>query len=130
MKAKFIFTIAILTGLAGSSWVSAQNEITGGDVRAVLDGKYALTSEGYAQYRKCIADTPLGGTMETYNAALAECKKQAKESAFLISPKDPIFKPNPINGTGSGSSGIGNANIQRDNAINLDRAWQGQVFTK
>ena len=58
-------------------WVSgepseATKNPTGSDVRAVLDGKYALTAEQYAQYQACIGKIPLGHTPLEYRADVAK----------------------------------------------------------
>lgn len=85
MRAIYVGVIATVIGyLWATGMATAQQEITGGDVRAIIDGKYALTSEGYAAYRKCISATPLGGELEKYTAALEKCKETTKEDAFAL----------------------------------------------
>jgi hypothetical protein len=116
--------------VVANAWVAeavAQDEITAGDVRYVLDGQYGLTSEGYAEYRKCIAGIEIGGAMKAYKAALEECKSAAKAKAFPISPSKTPVEPmvgiiidekNPVM-----SGGV-------ETSVRQDRAWQKEVYTK
>jgi hypothetical protein len=127
MRVRQSIAIAIVVSSACVLGANAQDEITGGDVRYVLDGRYGLTSQGYVEYRKCIAAIEFGGTMKAYKAALEQCKKEAKAKAFPISPMT----------TPAGSASL--PEIERhsaalevpldSNAIK-DRAWQQQILKK
>ena len=113
MKAIYVGVVATITV---SLWITAiaiaQQEITAGDIRAVLDGKYALTSEGYAAYRKCIASIPLGGELAQYTAAVEQCKETSKQHAFILpEPKSPIMTP-------------------ESSSPHLDRTWQSEKLQK
>lgn len=90
-----------------------QSEITGSDVRAILDGKFALTAEGYANYRKCIASIKLGDSFDSYTEALGKCKEEAKNNAFLV---DQTKVP---------SSELGGSGLKYD-----ERAWQRETLQR
>lgn len=120
MRARSFIAMAVLAGSWWATEAVAQNEITGGDVRYVLDGKYGLTSEGYAEYRKCIADIPFGGTMKEYKAGLEVCKKKAKETAFPIATSSSI----PETEKPADAS-----QLPLDSVVK-DRAWQQQIYKK
>lgn len=97
----------------------AQDEITGGDVGAVIGHEYALTPEGVAAYRKCVNSIPLGSlSMNEYQAKLTVCKEQAKSNAYQIPNRsidiDQAARPG-IN------SVVGPSN---------DRAWQNEKLFK
>jgi hypothetical protein len=83
MKTTYLF-IALLVSLSLSS-PSLAEEATGSDVRAVLDGKYALTSEGHAKYQKCISSISLDSSIQEYTASIENCKNKAKETAYSLS---------------------------------------------
>jgi len=107
----------------------AQQEITGGDVRAVLDGKYALTSEGYAEYRKCIAAIELGGPMKQYKAALEECKQKAKEAAFPITHSSPTIETDLSSTVESDPSSMTATELYKEQA-SKDRNWQKEILKR
>ncbi len=136
MKSQRIFAFVVIgTGVFGATWGQAE-EITGGDVRVVLDGKYALTSEGYAEYRKCIANIPFGGPITDYNAALEQCKSRAINSAFVIPPSSPASSSTSSIPEDEGlimEEGLRGAASEetRGQAAKIkDRAWQQQIYKR
>jgi hypothetical protein len=95
MRATYVGMMFIITGhLLLSGIAQAAQTITAGEIRAVIDGKYGLTSEGYAEYRRCIADTPLGDDLKEYTAKTNECKEKAKQDAYILpESKNPSMPP-------------------------------------
>ena len=117
MKTTYLF-IAFLASLLVSS-PSLAEEATGSDVRAVLDGKYALTSEGHAKYQKCISSISLGTAIQEYTASVENCKNKAKESAYSLSVE-------------SGQDDSPSKSIQDNPATQMqqDRAWQNRKLER
>ncbi len=59
------------------------------DVATVLDGKYALSAEVYAEYQRCLSDIPLDAPFEDVVARQRCCKENAvAASCPLHSPND------------------------------------------
>jgi hypothetical protein len=127
MRAGQFITIAIVMSNTLVMGAVAQDEITGGDVRYVLDGRYGLTSQGYVEYRKCIAAIEFGGTMKAYKAALEQCKKEAKAKAFPISPTTtPLDSPSVSEIERHPATQA----VPSDSKAIEDRAWQQKIYKK
>jgi hypothetical protein len=94
MRVTYVGVMAVITGhLLLSGIAQADQSITAGEIRAVIDGKYGLTSEGHAAYRKCIADIPLGGDLKEYTAKANECKAKAKQDAYILPESNATSSP-------------------------------------
>lgn len=124
VKTQYVFAMVILARIILATGAVEAEEITGGDVRVVLDGKYALTSEGYAEYRKCIAAIEFGGTMKAYKDAVEDCKKKAKETAFTITPSSSLPSTAITPPSSPGITG------KSKEMMIKDREWQQQIYTK
>lgn len=106
-----------------SARAMAQDEITGGDVGAVIGNEYALTPDGVAAYRKCVNAIPLGSlSMHDYQTKVAECKEQAKRNAYQIPNRSIDFDKlaAPVI-PGGPNSAVGAA---------ADRAWQNEKLIR
>lgn len=87
---------------------------TGSDVRAVLDGKYALTAEQYAEYQACIGKIGLGSTISEYRGEVAKCKAAAQQEGYRLSPDQKESDDS----------------TSQDPRVERDRAWQERRLTK
>ena len=123
MRVRSLIAIAVLAGSWWAIGAVAQDEITGGDVRYVLDEKYGLTSDGYAEYRKCIAEVQIGIPMNAYKAGLEECKKQAKRTAFHIATQS-----SPEGGIGVSPETPDIRSQSPLDSVVQDRAWQKDKY--
>jgi hypothetical protein len=117
--------IILSLSLLGEAY--AEQEITGGDVRAILDGTHALDSEGYALYRICIASVPLGTEFKTYIAGLQKCKQEAKERAYRVT-LDETVKPVTV----PAKEAIKQQTMPSEGSdpVAQDRAWQQEKLKK
>jgi hypothetical protein len=113
MKTTYLI-IALLVTLFLSNPCIAE-EATGSDVRAVLDGKYALTSEGYAKYQKCISSISLGAAIREYTAGIESCKSKA----YVLS-------------TEPGQQDMSSQSPQQNPVMQMqqDRAWQNRKLER
>lgn len=109
-----LYLIIAFGGTLALSEPCVAGEPTGSDVRAVLDGKYALTAEVYADYQKCISSIPLGTAIPAYKDKVSECKNVAKKSGYVILAEPPEQETT--------SQTLRNATVQ----MQRDRAWQSE----
>lgn len=111
------YLIISLVGALSLSEPCIAGEPTGSDVRAVIDGKYALTSKDYAKYQKCIASIELGADIKQYAESLEACKTDAKKTAYVLSEEQ-------------GQQDLSSQSPQEDSEkkAQRDRAWQRRTL--
>ncbi len=117
MKTTYLFS-ALLVSLFLSKPCIAE-EATGSDVRAVLDGKYALTSEVYAEYQKCVTGISLGESIKQYTSDIEKCKSAAKNEAYALTAEP-------------GQENTPTQSLQDNPAMQMqrDRAWQNEKLKR
>jgi hypothetical protein len=117
MKTTYLFSALLVTLFPSSPCIA--EDATGSDVRAVLDGKYALTSEGYAKYQKCVSSISLGSAIQKYTDAIESCKDKAKDTAYSLSAEP-------------GQEDMSAQSPQQSPELQMqqDRAWQNKKLKR